>query len=104
MSLCYLTVEYLGHVVPSEGCKPIARKVQAVLEAPAPQNVMQLHSFLGTWYEEISVMHLVGHSLLCSDNMPLQYSLKTCSKIGCIQLLETRTENIGIFIYVHWVL
>ena len=41
------TIEYLGHRIPSEGIQPTTGKVRAVLEAPAPQNITQLRSFLG---------------------------------------------------------
>ena len=41
------SVEYLGHEVSAEGLRPTKEKVRAVVEAPAPLNVMQLRSFLG---------------------------------------------------------
>ena len=40
-------VEYLGHFISAEGLHPSPGKVKAIVEAPAPQNVNQLHSFLG---------------------------------------------------------
>ena len=41
------TVEYLGHSISAEGLRPTQEKVRAIVEAPAPQNVSQLRSFLG---------------------------------------------------------
>ncbi|XP_051973262.1 uncharacterized protein K02A2.6-like [Xyrauchen texanus] len=41
-------IEILGHVVTTEGIKPDPRKVEAVCNAPRPENVAQLRSFLGT--------------------------------------------------------
>ena len=41
------SVEYLGHVINSEGFKPSEKKVRAILHAPAPKNISQLRSFLG---------------------------------------------------------
>ena len=41
------SVEYLGHVINSEGLKPSEKKVRAILHAPAPKNASQLRSFLG---------------------------------------------------------
>ena len=41
------SVKYLGHSITVEGLAPTDEKVQAVKEAPAPQNVGQLRSFLG---------------------------------------------------------
>ena len=40
-------IEYLGHTISAEGLQPAAGKTKAIWEAPAPQNVSQLRSFLG---------------------------------------------------------
>lgn len=40
-------VEYLGHKITAEGLHPASDKVKAIAEAPQPQNVSQLKSFLG---------------------------------------------------------
>ena len=40
-------VDYLGHVISSEGLKPSDEKVRAAADAPIPQNISQLRSFLG---------------------------------------------------------
>ena len=41
------SVEYLGHTILAEGLQPTTEKVRAIVDAPAPQNVSQLRSFLG---------------------------------------------------------
>ncbi|KAJ8351903.1 hypothetical protein SKAU_G00233790 [Synaphobranchus kaupii] len=41
------SVEYLGHVIDSEGLHKAPSKTKAIMEAPAPQNVSQLRSYLG---------------------------------------------------------
>ena len=41
------SVEYLGHSISAEGLRPTKEKIRAILDAPAPQNVTQLRSFLG---------------------------------------------------------
>ena len=41
------TVDYLGHVISSEGLSPNPEKIRAIIDAPAPQDVQQLRSFLG---------------------------------------------------------
>ena len=40
-------VIYCGYVVSKDGVKPVAQKVEAIREAPAPTNVKELQSFLG---------------------------------------------------------
>ena len=43
---------YLGHQIDSEGLQPVAEKVEAVQEVPAPKNATELKSYLGllTYY------------------------------------------------------
>ncbi|KAF4681045.1 hypothetical protein FOZ60_012624, partial [Perkinsus olseni] len=40
-------VEYLAHVFDGEGMRPAINKVEAITKWPAPQNVVELRSFLG---------------------------------------------------------
>ena len=50
LSKCFFllpSVEYLGHVISAEGIRPSTEKTRATSNAPAPQNVTQLRSFLG---------------------------------------------------------
>ena len=49
-SKCYFmaeSVEYLGHVIDAKGLHPTEAKVLAVQNAPVPQDITQLKSFLG---------------------------------------------------------
>ena len=41
------SVEYLGHIISSEGLQPTPSKIKAIVEAPTPKDVTQLRSFLG---------------------------------------------------------
>ena len=41
------SVEYLGHCISADGIRPSPERKRAVIEAPAPQNLEQLRSFLG---------------------------------------------------------
>ena len=41
------SVEYLCHVIDQHGLHPTKEKVKAIREAPEPQNVSELRSFLG---------------------------------------------------------
>ena len=40
-------LNYLGHVVTSEGVKPDPQKIKAISEFPGPQKVTDVKSFLG---------------------------------------------------------
>ena len=42
------SVDYLGHRIAAQGLQPLNGKVKAIRDAPAPQNVSQLKSFLGS--------------------------------------------------------
>ena len=41
------SVDYLGHVISSEGLSPNPEKICAIVDAPALRDVQQLRSFLG---------------------------------------------------------
>ena len=41
------SVTYLGHVIDKNGIYPDPKKLQGITEAPAPQNVQELRSYLG---------------------------------------------------------
>ena len=64
-------IEYLGHIIDSEGVRPTEEKVRAVREAPIPNNISQLRSFLGI----INYYHKFLPSL--SSKLTPLYSLLT---------------------------
>ena len=41
------SVEYLGHIIDDKGLHPSPEKIRAIKDAPEPQNVTELKSFLG---------------------------------------------------------
>ncbi len=41
------SIEYLGHVIDSQGLHPTEQKIRAIKNAPKPTNISQLRSFLG---------------------------------------------------------
>ena len=41
------SVDYLGHIITSEGLQPTREKIHAITDAPTPTNLAQLRSFLG---------------------------------------------------------
>jgi hypothetical protein len=45
--LCQEVVEYLGHLISTEGVRMDPSKVSVILSWPAPKNVSELRSFLG---------------------------------------------------------
>ena len=60
------SVEYLGYRVDAHGLHAIEKKVQAIRDAPAPENPQQLRSFLGmvTYYSKfISNYSTITHPL-----------------------------------------
>lgn len=40
-------IDYVGYTITSDGIRPSESKVQAILDAPPPQNVNQLQAYLG---------------------------------------------------------
>ena len=66
-------VEFLGHKIRSEGLHPTDDKIRAIREAPTPQNLTQLKSFLGllTYYSKFipnMATALAPLYLLCQKN------------------------------------
>ena len=43
-------LQYLGHCINSTGIHPTEEKVQAIKQAPRPENISQLHVLLGLMY------------------------------------------------------
>ena len=41
------SVDYLGHIISSEGLQPTREKIRAITDAPTPTNLAQVRSFLG---------------------------------------------------------
>jgi len=67
-----LSVEYLGHQIDASGAHTTSQKVEAILQAPAPQDPQQLRSFLG-------LLHYYGKFLpnLSTLLYPLKQLLKS---------------------------
>ena len=85
-------VEYLGHQISQSGLHPTKEKVRAIVEAPAPQNVSQLKSFLGvfnyysTFLPNLSSVLAPLYSLLHKNTtwqwgMPQQTAFKEAKKL-----------------------
>ena len=54
-------VEYLGHKISKHGLKPNSEKIRAIKEAPVPENLSQLKSFLGlvNYYISSSLINFI---------------------------------------------
>ena len=70
--LCKSSVEFLGHLIDAEGLHALPSKVTAISQAPEPQNVQQLRSFLGLidYYSKFvqnlsTVLHPLNNLLKC---------------------------------------
>ena len=67
-------VEYLGHQISAQGLKPAAEKVCAIVDAPTPNDITQLKSFLGmlAYYSKFYPTWLRASHLctLCSVSSP----------------------------------
>ena len=61
------SVVYLGHQIDSEGLHPVAEKVEAVQEAPAPKNVSLMSSLATNWLKNrtaiLTLTYITIHSL-----------------------------------------
>ena len=75
-SKCYFlqpSVEYLGHRIDSEGLHPTEEKKEAILQAPEPENLQQLRSFLellnyyGKFISNLATLLQPLHRLLHQD-------------------------------------
>ena len=53
-SFMQTSVTYLGHSIEADGIRPVPEKVEAVRQAPQPQNAVELRSYLGllTYYSK----------------------------------------------------
>ena len=53
--VCAMETEFLGYILSRDGIKPQPKKLHAILALTLPQNVKQLHQFLGMvqYYGEI---------------------------------------------------
>ena len=66
-------MEYLGHVIDAQGIRTSPKKAQAIVDAPAPQNVQELRSFIGLinyygkFIPDLATMLHPLHQLLRAD-------------------------------------
>ena len=105
-------LEFLGHLISSEGIKPTQSRVRVIQEAPAPQNRQELQSFLGmvtynskfipalfhtlhplhqllhknnpwVWKAQHQKAFVAAKQLLCEGSMLVHYDVKKPKKLFC---------------------
>ena len=57
------SVEYLGHIITTEGMKPQSKKIDAILRLQAPRTPKQLCSFIGMVNYYRDFIHQRSHNL-----------------------------------------
>jgi len=88
------SVEYLGHRIDGKGVHTTSQKVEAILQAPTPQNPQQLRSFLG-------LLHYYGKFLpnLSTLLYPLNHLLKSNARwrwsADCQQAFQQAKEKLA---------
>ncbi len=94
-------VEVLGHVLSTEGVKPVSKKVEAIAKWEAPTNITQLRSFLGAigYYRKfIKDFAKLAHPLfrLLKKNVKFEWTTTTEERF---QLLKERLIKFPILKY-----
>ena len=92
---CYFmqdSVEYLGHRVDAEGIRATPEKISAIVNAPLPENVQQLRSFLGLLNYYRKFLPHLATILQPPLNELLQKGKKWNWTIGCTQAVNTARD------------
>ena len=87
------SVEYLGHKVDAEGLHTLPTKVAAIVEAPEPQNVQELRSFLGllNYYSKfIPNLASIVHPL----NQLLRHNIKWKWSVDCAKAFSQAKKSL----------
>ena len=87
------SVEYLGYTVDSEGLHVTPNKIEAIVNAPQPQNVTELRAYLGlvNYYGKF-IPHLA--SILQPLNSLLQKNCKWVWSEKCSEAVQEATEKL----------
>ena len=95
-------VEYLGHIVDSEGLHVIPGKIEAIVNAPKPQNVTELRVYLGlvNYYGKF-ILNLA--STLQHVNSLLQKNCKWVWSEECTKAVQEVNEKLtSSHILIHY--
>ena len=94
-------VQYLGHIVDKQGIHTDSQKVQAICDAPSPENVQQLRALLGliNYYGKFipnlaTVIHPLNH--LLKKNVKWEWSDK-CEK--AFEIVKSRLLSSTVLVH-----
>ena len=95
------SVSFLGHSVDGDGLHPLSDKVEAVLKAPAPQNLRHLKSYLGllSYYSKfLPNLSMVLASLyrLLQKDILWKWSIEEKESFHCSKKLLRSTTRVGM--------
>ena len=96
-------LSYLGHVVSRSGIKTMPSKVQAICDAPIPQNVSELRSFLGlvNYYQRfVPNMSSLVYPLnqLLGKGVPFQLS---SAQDDAFRIVKTKIASADVLTHFH---
>ena len=96
-------LSYLGHVVSRSGIKTMLNKVQAICDAPIPQNVSELRSFLGlvNYYQRfVPNMSSLVYPLnqLLGKGVPFQWS---SAQDDAFRIVKTKIASADVLTHFH---
>ena len=96
-------LSYLGHVVSRSGIKTMPSKVQAICDAPIPQNVSELRSFLGLviYYQRfVPNMSSLVYPLnqLLGKGVPFQWS---SAQDDAFRIVKTKIASADVLTHFH---
>ena len=84
---------YMGCVISSEGISPTNEKVEAVKQAPRPENTTQLRAFLGMINYHVNVIHNLS-SILYPLNQLLQKDREIKWTTQCEKAFQTAKDSL----------
>ena len=95
-SFMQTSVEYLGHRIDAEGLHTTPSKLDAIVNAPEPKNVQELHSFLGllNYYGRfIQNLSTILHPLNCLLQQGREWAWSTDCKDAFQQAKQSLTSS-----------
>ena len=95
-------MEYLGHHISADGLRPTKSKVRAISDAPAPQDVSQLRSFLGLVNYYGKFLPHLSHTLAPLYRLLEKKTHWTWGQVHKEAFRKVKTELISPCVLVHY--